>query len=868
MSILFKVVSLYPYSGNDDSDLCFEGKQIINVTSIENEEWYLGNYLDKDTDTLREGIFPQNFVKKVEDETAPVIPRKPSKENKAFNAIEKDSDTSKEPMPEVENEVKTKEGEDQSDNQFAPELSLRERIAFMLQQQQQDTKTSTSASPPKREKVVIPSKESFNEDGEEKKNVEDVTEKGDIEKSDEVVANEDEDVVGDDEDMEEEEEDASAAHKNRLVERMAKLSGAGRIGGGFNPFGVAVPKSSKKHEESKYAEYKEETDVDTKSQMQFNIMTGEVMDMQQFNSKILKKTKTNEELNHESNAEVLKVFAGEDSESSNKKTISETLEKEDESTEPEENNLGGEIEADEDTLNVSDGSKSKRISDDADLNDISFGDEFSPEKLQLDLNMLDVKNEKVNTVSVPASLDVQTKLPETNESDIPSVPAHAYTNIEEDLLSSPEHLTLKDLTVSSLTKSTSHQSTVEKSSASSEGDFHSNTKPVPSTPKTSQRSFDGAHASKPSSPSIPSNFSTMSKSSPPPIPMSIPTSIKASPPPIPTAESILPNKRRKSLNPVELPKHESKPTTSIPNKRANNVSKTLDSKPPPIPIVQPGPFAADSIGIKKTKAPEIPPPMPTHKPHSLQRFETFDEANDVNSDVKIDFTNFFYWVNTGTIPENCFITNENPVGKYVVERDITENVLRDGHSKITIFNYYVLFEEYSYIVASIIAKNGNESILATDQNFYESKINYDAIQNMPNANGLVIDAVFKSIGTETNYKNSNEWVQSIFRTQKIAPIIAKRTFGANIFKYQPDHKIINLKTPVRAGDILVIKNGNFSQEALEILVITDFDSTELLFKCVSISNIGTIEQVTRNIQEMTKGKLRVFRPIPRAFINW
>ncbi|OBA28769.1 hypothetical protein HANVADRAFT_20941, partial [Hanseniaspora valbyensis NRRL Y-1626] len=62
MGILFKVVSLYSYSGNDDSDLSFDKDQVIDVTSIENEEWYLGEYVNKENNELKEGMFPQNFV--------------------------------------------------------------------------------------------------------------------------------------------------------------------------------------------------------------------------------------------------------------------------------------------------------------------------------------------------------------------------------------------------------------------------------------------------------------------------------------------------------------------------------------------------------------------------------------------------------------------------------------------------------------------------------------------------------------------------------------------------------------------------------------------------------------------------------------
>ncbi|ODV91039.1 hypothetical protein CANCADRAFT_17237, partial [Tortispora caseinolytica NRRL Y-17796] len=53
---LFKVRALFPYESDHDEDLHFEKGAIIEVTAIEDEDWYQGSIGD------RSGLFPRNFV--------------------------------------------------------------------------------------------------------------------------------------------------------------------------------------------------------------------------------------------------------------------------------------------------------------------------------------------------------------------------------------------------------------------------------------------------------------------------------------------------------------------------------------------------------------------------------------------------------------------------------------------------------------------------------------------------------------------------------------------------------------------------------------------------------------------------------------
>ncbi|GAV53293.1 hypothetical protein ZYGR_0AI05770 [Zygosaccharomyces rouxii] len=57
----FHVVAQYPYRSDYEDDLNFEKDQVITVTSIEDDQWYSGEFKSLDGE-LHQGIFPKGFV--------------------------------------------------------------------------------------------------------------------------------------------------------------------------------------------------------------------------------------------------------------------------------------------------------------------------------------------------------------------------------------------------------------------------------------------------------------------------------------------------------------------------------------------------------------------------------------------------------------------------------------------------------------------------------------------------------------------------------------------------------------------------------------------------------------------------------------
>ena len=101
-SLPFKVKAIYEYTSPHEDDLHFPNGQIITVTEEEDEDWYVGEYVDA-SGVKQEGIFPRNFVEKYEP-TAPPRPNRASRVPKKEPEPAPEPRTVAEPDPEPEHE--------------------------------------------------------------------------------------------------------------------------------------------------------------------------------------------------------------------------------------------------------------------------------------------------------------------------------------------------------------------------------------------------------------------------------------------------------------------------------------------------------------------------------------------------------------------------------------------------------------------------------------------------------------------------------------------------------------------------------------------------------------------------------------------
>ncbi|GJC79057.1 SH3 domain-containing protein C23A1.17 [Colletotrichum liriopes] len=102
----FRVKALFEYSSPHEDDLQFPAGVIITVTDEEDADWYSGEYVD-DAGAKHEGIFPRNFVEKIEPQAPPRPTRtRPKKEAEVTSPVSEAPAPAPQPDPQPAQEAR------------------------------------------------------------------------------------------------------------------------------------------------------------------------------------------------------------------------------------------------------------------------------------------------------------------------------------------------------------------------------------------------------------------------------------------------------------------------------------------------------------------------------------------------------------------------------------------------------------------------------------------------------------------------------------------------------------------------------------------------------------------------------------------
>ncbi|EPS44206.1 hypothetical protein H072_1803 [Dactylellina haptotyla CBS 200.50] len=156
----YAVCALYDYSSPHEDDLNFLTGQKIKVTEEESAEWLHGEYRDSEG-TLKQGIFPKNYVERVEEPEPPKLPPVP---------IRPQHDESRKvtsptgPSPEETrawNEPAKSSPQKQSDvaspiDPEPPKEAPATRKSFVAPRTKSDGPAAAAPSPPAAQKPVVP----------------------------------------------------------------------------------------------------------------------------------------------------------------------------------------------------------------------------------------------------------------------------------------------------------------------------------------------------------------------------------------------------------------------------------------------------------------------------------------------------------------------------------------------------------------------------------------------------------------------------------------------------------------------------------------------------------------------------------------
>lgn len=829
---MFDVISIKFFEGDpSNNELPFKENQLISVTGSIDENNYMGQYTIPGTNEVRSGKFPKSCV-----------------------------------------EVLSENIDDNLDSPNVPEMSIRDRIASMLKQQEAE--------------IHLTEQHSSIEEVDSNKDAE--IEQIKVSES-ELTDNEGEDDFENPDTNDDNNESAEAARKQSLVERMARLSGAGRPGAnGFNPFGMPLPvslkSSTQEHIESIYDDKKEDIE-DLSKKRQFNIMTGEWMDVNTFNHSFKPQKSESAEIketspidDNQSNDDIRRQNIEIDKDDVENFSDTEASSNDPQSKE----NVFHELKAQE-TAHVEPEIHSKT------------------EIKQLDSPQVPTKTNDVleNSRSIPKPgpvyivPDVPRTMDITGETSKNPPLAPASTRISK--TAPPPIPTMTAPSTTKLPPTIPTPSVPVVTPLVETADDHSNSSKQPSTEVESEITVSTTI------PKIPNNMSP-----PPPIP----TSMK------PSQSSDISSSPVAFKSPPPVP-----PSTKPPQIEGISTSPGNFKAPPPIPpIMKPPQIEGISTSPGTFKAPHpVPNALPKLKSEvaeegNLSKGDTMKKehislskerllmnssfANTRDNDSTISQKVFFFdesknnvelettfrktyknaclmnvsdgneWLLVdGLVPESAIVSVDGKLQKYVVQKEIHDVRLDTIGEIVSIVAMRILFEDYSYLDVKLLFNKEKNQIEYSKQTFVFTHTKEHSFLEGLSALAVTLEKeAMATVGNKTELVDSVRWVDDLLQRNNFVEVLGERTFGVNIIKYDPHKGKLNVETNVEIGDILVIKDGDYADGILESLIICSVDDKNYSFKCITIDSNGEIIIVGRNFSNMTRGKVRVFRPVPKGIL--
>lgn len=777
---MFDVISTKLFEGDPTNDeLSFKENQLIQVIESIDDNNYLGQYTIPGINEVRSGKFPKSYV-----------------------------------------EILSEKIEETVESPKAPEMSIRDRIASMLKQQEAETHLSEQHS----------SLEGTDLD----KGLE--TEQRGSPVSEVKKQESEEELLNPVSITDENNEATEAAKKQSLIERMARLSGAGRHGAtGFNPFGVPVPASlnSSTQEHIEPVHENEQVDIeDLTKKKQFNIMTGEWMDVDSYKQSF--KPKKNESAQKNEMLPLDDIKSKGDVNPENSEVVKSDVE-------------------------------------------VSFNAQYIP-------NDHKTKNTELSEIKAEETAHVEPEI-------------HIKTDIK-DLKPPPVSITTKNVV--------DNARSIPKPG------------PIYTVPDV-LRTMDAA--SQPNTyPTLTPALTGKAKSVPPPIPNVIPPFSTKIPPAIPTPSApvltpsintandylefseqpstYIVSEKTVSPSTPKIPKNMSSPApiasnTKLPQSTNDSISPITMEAPPPIPstvpkvqseIVQENNFTnsrglkEESISLRKERLIMNSSLANTISKESMDSqgslfFEDSKNKSELEATLRKNYKNACilnvsngkeWLLEDGVVPESAIVSVDGKLQKYAVQKEIHDIGLNTIGENVGIVAMRILFEDYSYLDVKLLFNKKMNEIEYLKQSFV---FTYTKEQKFldglaPLALALEKEAM-ASVGDKTRFDDSVRWVDYLLQKNEFVEVLGKRTFGANILKYDPHKGKLNVETKIELGDILVIKDGDYADGKLESLVICSVDDKNYSFKCITIDANGEVIIVGRNFSHMTKGKVRVFRPVPK-----
>jgi len=713
-----------------------------------------------------------------------------------------------------------------------------------------------------------------------------------------------------DDDEEEEEEDSEESRRAALRERMAKLSGAGMYGG-FNPFGApgGLPAKSSGTAKKKSKPVEEETNIPKAAPIPIMPFGGASGAPQL--PEVLQRSQASQGQETEEVEDDLETEVDEDKISQNepKTSDADALDNSEDAREPASAEIAHPVQTEEEKNdNESFLSASESVEGTHSLSErLTQADVASPGKNLNSESAVEGDDEQEKYDNPEEDVLFSDREKEKKEKTLSHIPdpvlnSTANQNVASDYTTGYE-------TDDDTQAPVQHEESKEEISAPK----------VPPPPPVSAPKIP----SSPTGRSLTDPSSEMPKQAPPIPAVSIPPTHKAAPPPpipahdiSPTTAPPPPPSTESPVAPPPVPTRTQPPppprladaeqedqfTPNKPQRRASSVRSTRSQNDPPPPIPQSpidfnqspqlpsGPPPIPNIKTASTTrdfplSPDSPAPSP-----SVKRASTLPTTGESSQEVRGSISSAVskgninldissgWWLNKNKLPS----TLQSRVDKDLIF-EVDEHVVnRRGGKQLVLKDYYILNQDNSQIVLHVVFDPADP----------QSTVNITETQEQPpSLKKTELDQYSTTLGTQifqiasrlVNQALKESFVPFVLSQVKgILKPVGLRSYGAVIYS-NANNIEVNQVDDFKPGDIIAINKAKFqghnklhqkiiydvgNNGAPFAAIITEYDDHKKKFRVIEKDSNGKIKHASYKPSDMKSGKIKVFRPVGRDFVNW
>ncbi|ABN67329.2 predicted protein, partial [Scheffersomyces stipitis CBS 6054] len=212
---------------------------------------------------------------------------------------------------------------------------------------------------------------------------------------------------------------------------------------------------------------------------------------------------------------------------------------------------------------------------------------------------------------------------------------------------------------------------------------------------------------------------------------------------------------------------------------------------------------------------------------------------------------------------------------FIFESD-SNKIRRRGNRTIEYRDYYILFYDLSQLVFEIQFESEDPRSTVKLINSYAKPIPvYHKLYGQQ-----IVSYAAQFLGTKIQDEIVSHSLQ-VSGAEIISPI-GNKSFGVTIYKNLNNTNVSKIDE-IKPGDVLWVKNGKYvshkglmgaksvtleGPDNVYTAIIYEYDPKKEKFKVIESDSTGHVKKESFKIGEFKSGRIRVFRPVGRDYVEW